>query len=352
MTPYVSIIVPIYNTERYLPRCLDSLSRQTLVHAEILLVIDRKSSQESCKIAEAYCEKDSRMKLLHSNVQGASAVRNIGLRHATGEYIGFVDSDDYVMPEMFADLYSFASTHSLDIAVSGIWRDNADAKALQVHMLYPNEITRIPQTSRQDFMYKWVLSNQAYFVWNKLYRKSFLDQHELFFNEKIIIGEDSVFNANCFSLAVSAGSTEKAYYIYYNRQSSQMYSIDTKQLQQDFQLRWDAFNKCAGRISEGDNLIAIASLRMVTNALFMYKIKNRTLEEACDFVAQLISNLEMQPYIEIALQPNILSEFAIQSHMDASALNNFKRFAESVSMGKDKLLEWQLYYKNVIEKKG
>ncbi|WP_179136266.1 glycosyltransferase family 2 protein [Paenibacillus sp. 32352] len=352
MNPAVSIIVPVYNTEDYLPRCLDSLSKQTLKGIEILLVIDRNSNEESRKITEDYSKRDIRMKVLNSNAYGASAVRNTGLRYAKGDYIGFVDSDDYVMPEMFSDLYSFVTQHSLDIAVSGILRDNANSQSLQTFMLYPEEITRIPHISRRNFMYKWVLSTQANPVWNKLYRREFLSTHNLFFDETIRMSEDGVFNASCFSLANSAGSMKQAYYVYFNRPGSQMYTINTVDTLRDFQLRWDVFQKCAEHNPDGDSLLAITSLRLIANAMFFFKIRNRPLEEACDFAELLISTLGLQPYLEIALRPEVLPVFAKESHMGKEALENFGKFAESAKNGKEKLLEWQLYFKNVIEKKG
>ncbi|WP_028550025.1 glycosyltransferase [Paenibacillus sp. UNC451MF] len=352
MSPAVSIIVPIYNAEAYLPRCLDSLCRQTLSSVEILLVIDGNSNKESRSIAEAYCSRESRMKILSTQAYGASTVRNIGLRYAKGDYIGFVDSDDYVMPEMFDELYSFASTHSLDIAVSGILRDNADSKPIHAQMLYREEVTRASLTSRRNFMYKWVLSTQANPVWNKLYRRAFLQQNDLFFNEMIQMGEDAVFNTSCFSLADSAGSMNQAYYVYYNRPSSQMYTVQTKDTLRDFQHRWEVFQNCAERVPNGDTLLAMASLRLIANAIYIFKIRNQLLEEACDFAGLIISHLGLQPYLEVALQPEVLPVFAKECHMDEAALQNFRKFAESAYNGKEKLLEWQLYFKNVIEKKG
>ncbi|WP_051318190.1 glycosyltransferase family 2 protein [Cohnella thermotolerans] len=352
MNPDVSVIVPIYNAEDYMPRCLDSLSRQTLRRMEILLVVDGKSSTKSRDIAAEYCRANDRMRLLDEGACGASAVRNVGLRHARGEYVGFVDSDDYVRPEMFADLYAFASGHGLDIAVSGIWRDHAESQPLQSFLMYAEEVTRLPDLSRCEFMYKWVLSTQANPVWNKLYRRELLLRNEIRFDESVRMAEDAVFNARCFSEAASAGSVNRAYYVYFNRPGSQMYSIDTQNTLCDFQQRWDVFRNCAGRIPEGDRLLAVTSLRLIANAVFFFKVRNRPLDEACAFAEQLIDALGMQSYLDIALLPGVLDAFAVASHMDETALANFRKFAEAAAAGRSKLLEWQTYYQYVIEKKG
>ncbi|QTH42281.1 glycosyltransferase [Cohnella sp. LGH] len=355
MKPVVSVIVPIYNNEEYLPRCLNSLYSQSLHHLEIILVVDAGSNAASRRIAFEYGAKDSRVIIIESEARGASAVRNVGLRHSTGSYIGFTDSDDYLLPDMFTSLYAFAAEQSLDIAVSGIWRDNNIGEPPYSLMRYPAEITHVPQINRHQFLYKWVLSNQSYFVWNKLYRKSFLDQHSLRFDEQIKMGEDAVFNLCCFAKADSAGSIDQAHYIYFNRPGSQQYAVNTTEIVHDFQQRWNAFQETASSlpsIADRDSLLAIAALRLVTNALFLYKIRGYALEDACEFTAFIIANLELQRYLEAALLPDVLTIFARVSHMDERSLLHFRKLAEAVSHGKEALLEWQLYFKNVIEKKG
>ncbi|RED83975.1 glycosyltransferase family 2 protein [Cohnella phaseoli] len=352
MRPKVSIIVPIYNTEKYLPRCLDSLRNQTLNDLEILLVMDQCTSEESYRISEEYCKKDSRMMIWSENVRGASAVRNVGLRYAQGEYVGFVDSDDYVMPEMFAELYSFSSKKSLDIGVCGILRDNADRRPLQILLQYPKETTSLLNTARRDFMYKWVLSPQANSVCNKVYRRGFLTQHEIAFEETISMGEDAFFNANCFSVAHSAGSICQAYYVYFNRPGSMMYTINTADSLRDFKLRWEGLQQCAAYIPQGETLLAVSALRLIANAIFIFKIRSQPLEDACEFADHLVTVLGMKPYLEVALQPMVLSDFARVSNMSNVALEHFRSFAESAYKGKKKLLERQRYYSNVIEKKG
>ena len=100
MEPKVSIIVPIYRVEKYLSQCVDSLLCQTLEEIEIILVDD--GSPDNCgRIADEYARQDSRVKVIHQENAGLSAARNTGIRAATGEYIGFVDSDDWAGPEMF-----------------------------------------------------------------------------------------------------------------------------------------------------------------------------------------------------------------------------------------------------------
>ena len=115
----VSIIVPVYNSERYINRCVDSLIGQTLSDIEILLV-DDGSSDNSSAICDEYAVKDNRIKVFHQKNAGAGAARNTGLEHAQGEYIGFVDSDDYVDINMYETLFCAAEKYNADFVTSGM----------------------------------------------------------------------------------------------------------------------------------------------------------------------------------------------------------------------------------------
>jgi glycosyltransferase involved in cell wall biosynthesis len=95
LNPLISVIVPVYNAEKRLVKCIDSILAQSYIHFELLLINDG-SKDSSGTICDAYAQKDNRVKVFHKENGGASSARNIGIEHATGEYIVFVDSDDYV----------------------------------------------------------------------------------------------------------------------------------------------------------------------------------------------------------------------------------------------------------------
>lgn len=115
-SPKVSIIVPIWNTEKYLKRCLDSIANQTYKNLEIILINDG-STDNSGKIADNYAKNDKRIKVIHQKNQGLSAARNSGLKIATGDFVTFVDSDDEIKPEMIAELLSAIEKTNSDIAI-------------------------------------------------------------------------------------------------------------------------------------------------------------------------------------------------------------------------------------------
>ncbi|MBQ9731993.1 MAG: glycosyltransferase [Alphaproteobacteria bacterium] len=111
--PKISVIIPIYNVEQYLPQCLDSIINQTYKDIEIICINDG-STDNSCKILKQYTQKDCRIKIIKQKNQGASVARNKGLDMATGEYICFIDSDDYVHPQMLNIIIKHAEHHNVD----------------------------------------------------------------------------------------------------------------------------------------------------------------------------------------------------------------------------------------------
>jgi glycosyltransferase involved in cell wall biosynthesis len=117
--PKVSIIIPVYNVEKYIQRCINSLTSQTLEEIEIILV-DDSSTDSSLLLCQKAAEEDSRIKVITKANEGAGKARNAALGLATGKYIGFVDSDDYVNEDMFKTLYEKAEEYNSDLVMSGV----------------------------------------------------------------------------------------------------------------------------------------------------------------------------------------------------------------------------------------
>jgi len=116
----VSIIVPVYNVEKYLEKCLESIINQTLKNLEIICVNDG-STDNSLQILEDYAKKDQRIKIINKKNRGSGAAKNTGMKNASGEYIGFVDSDDWVDLAMFEKLYNRAKSQKSDMVMCPIY---------------------------------------------------------------------------------------------------------------------------------------------------------------------------------------------------------------------------------------
>lgn len=129
----ISVIVPIYNVEKYLNKCIDSIVNQTYKNLEIIL-IDDGSTDGSGDICDEYAGRDMRIKVFHQENKGVVAARKVGIKNATGEYIGFVDGDDYIDSNMFAELYHLINKKEADIVSSGWKREYRGSEAV----LYDN----------------------------------------------------------------------------------------------------------------------------------------------------------------------------------------------------------------------
>ena len=182
----ISVIIPVYGVEKYLSRCLDSIINQTYRDLEIILV-DDGSPDNSGKICDEYAAKDSRIKVIHKENGGLSSARNAGLDVATGEYIGFVDSDDWIEPQTYNMLFSAIEKNNSDIAICGH------------RMVYDNTSTSKATYSNDEYLSYDLLWNEIFgklnnAAWNKLYRKNLID--DLRFPIGVIHGEDLIFNLN------------------------------------------------------------------------------------------------------------------------------------------------------------
>ncbi|MGL5583222.1 MAG: glycosyltransferase family 2 protein [Cetobacterium sp.] len=165
MKPKISIIVPIYNAENYLEKCIDSILNQTFKDFELILVNDG-SLDNSGKICDEYAQKDKRIVVIHKTNGGLSSARNIGLDIAKGEYIGFVDSDDWIEPEMYEVLYNSCIQNKSDVSVIGIntcQNGEIIKKIKHLNKVYIGEEIIEEITSNKN-------NNIGWTVWNKLWK--------------------------------------------------------------------------------------------------------------------------------------------------------------------------------------
>ncbi len=208
----VSIIIPVYNTEKYIKRCLDSLIQQTLNKIEIICINDG-STDSSLKILEDYAKNDSRIIIKTQKNQGQSAARNNGINIATGEYVGFIDSDDWVAKDYYEKLYNAASKSNADIAVAGIIRLNAIYK--KFHLKYNKE--EITDDTNQKFELCDVPAKS--YVVNKIYKLSKLKEANLKFEEGIFF-EDCIFTPEVLYHLGKLITVPNTYYYYWRRLNS------------------------------------------------------------------------------------------------------------------------------------
>lgn len=177
--PKISAIVPIYNTEKYIKKCIDSLLAQTINDIEIIL-IDDGSSDNSGKICDVYAEKYKNIRVIHQENQGVSAARNAGIKAAKGEYLGFVDSDDWVEPETYQAMVKKLEEEDGSICYCVCRYENED-----IVKYYPGTENQMNAENALRLLAKGDFISS---VDTSLYRKS--DIHGVLFHEDIIYWED------------------------------------------------------------------------------------------------------------------------------------------------------------------
>ena len=209
----ISVIIPVYNIAPYLPKCLDSLIGQTYGNLEIIAV-DDGSTDDSGKILDDYSSKDGRIRVIHKQNEGVSAARNDALDLATGDYIGFVDGDDTVQPDMFEFLLNNAEKHNADISHCGftLVRDGC----IDTPFYGTGEV--------------WIQDHEKGIIdllkgdriepgcWNKLYRSELFEGVR--FNKDILYNEDNLINFYLFKKSNKAVYADECKYNYIRRDNS------------------------------------------------------------------------------------------------------------------------------------
>lgn len=188
--PLVSVIIPIFNTSKYLPTCLDSVISQTYQNLEIILV-DDGSTDNSYQIAKEYSKKDSRIKLIHQKNQGQSAARNTGLSKATSDYISFIDSDDEIKPTFISDLLSPFQNPNTSLSVCGIHYKRLRSQSVKNVYVNPLRLRHKSESSKAYILYLLAIDGRMYSSVNKLYHTKIAKT--LQFDKTLNFAEDTKF---------------------------------------------------------------------------------------------------------------------------------------------------------------
>ena len=212
MQPLISVIVPIYKVEKYLRRCIDSILNQTYENLEVILVDD--GSPDNCpSICDDYAKKDSRVVVLHKENGGLSDARNAGMEIAQGEYISFVDSDDYISKEMLFDLYDNLIKSQSEISSCGVKWVKEDGSLLNTDVVDEDKIFNTEEAMWQLLNSRCIKAH----VWNKLYKKE-IAKSVLF--EKGKYHEDIQWAYQIIAKTKKVSVINSAYYYYVQRANS------------------------------------------------------------------------------------------------------------------------------------
>lgn len=238
--PKVSVIVPVYNVEKYLERCLDSLINQTLKDIEIIVVNDG-STDNSLDILTKYVQNDCRIKIINKQNGGLSSARNVGLDVVNGEYISFVDSDDWIDLNMLKDMYENAVKENCDVVMCSYTREYSDKS--RVKKFNMPDITIYNENEVSLKLHRKIIgpineelanpehTDSLVTAWGKLYKTELIKNNNIKFIDTSIIGtEDCLFNVYVFKYIKKAMFINKPYYFYWKENVNSLTSIHKSNL--------------------------------------------------------------------------------------------------------------------------
>lgn len=214
MKEIISVIVPVYNVETYLPECVESLLGQTYPHLEIIL-IDDGSTDGSGAICDEFAARDSRIRVIHQQNGGAAAAKNAGLRIATGTYLAFLDSDDKLVVDAYAHLLELMDSHGADAVQGGFCNWYLDGEAEQ--FTFPG----VQEYTAEQYLARYTTDWTSGLLWDKLFRRSLFDGIYFVEGNKI---DDEFFTYRGMMNAVKVVQTPKILCCYRQRSSGVMLS--------------------------------------------------------------------------------------------------------------------------------
>ena len=228
MNKLISIIVPCYNVEKYIDRCFDSLLHQTIGfdNLEIIMVDDCSTDHTWDKLTAIEAKYPASVMIIHCDENGhLGRVRNIGLQYASAPYIGYVDSDDWIEPDMYEKLYQKITVYKCDIVMCQNWRDTALTSQILAPKLTGNadRLLEIDTVEKRKIFI--ACSSVGYLVWDKLYTRDLLLQNNLFFPEHLAY-EDHFFSTLLYFYVKRVYIMEERLYHYYVNPTSTVLSLD------------------------------------------------------------------------------------------------------------------------------
>jgi len=199
--PFLSVIVPVYNAETYVSQCIRSIQLQTWTDLEII-IIDDGSTDNSSHICNMFAQNDKRIMVYHIPNKGSVHARKMGVKYASGKYIGFVDSDDWIDSIMYQQMCSSALQNDADTVICDVFRYVNNDKVLKWTQFYPAGI--YTQKDAKDTIFSTMLYTGTYYefgflpcVWNKIIRKDVIERYIYQIDEKITIGDDVCLTLFC-----------------------------------------------------------------------------------------------------------------------------------------------------------
>ena len=285
MQPKISVIIPVYNVDKYLRQCLDSVVNQTLEDIEIICV-DDGSTDNSYAILMEYAQKDTRFKILKQNNQHAGVARNKGIKIASGEYIHFLDSDDYIDTDAYAEWYQVAKENDLDVCVCFQERfDNKTGEIKRVDKVIGNELKILNfKDDPKYFIYNVVVP------WNKIYKREFLLAKKIEF-EALICANDRSFYFKTILAAQKIGILPK-YWMHYRVNNDKSLVGETRLKHyyvhfRSFETIWKTVKNCSESIKKDVLNVSLVDFFVFYNKSIGTKYESAITKQLRDYLQKM-----------------------------------------------------------------
>lgn len=268
--PLVSVVIPVYNTEKYLTRCLDSVLAQTYKNLEIIIVNDG-SPDGSPALCDAYAQKDARIKVIHQENRGLAGAVKRGIEASLGGYIGFVDSDDFVAEDMFEKLAAAATEHNADLVQCNYYNFFESGKTEKVICAVAPVVFERPAEIKK--LAESMLGGQAHADcrmsfnrWTKLFRAALLGQNADYYKTNVKIGEDLLCTFPALADAEKVVLIPDCLYYYFHNASSMTKGFKPT-LARDYANILETLNAVIAAKNLGGNFTAALKTREYGNKL-------------------------------------------------------------------------------------
>jgi glycosyltransferase involved in cell wall biosynthesis len=326
----ISVVIPVYNAKKYLHDCIKSLLNQTLEDCEFIFVNDG-SIDNSREIIEEYQKQDQRIILLNQENRGIGEARNTGVNNANGEYIGFLDNDDFLKNDFLDTLYQKAVKDDLDILVSKtiLGRDGKfiiKENGFEANLVFDKAFIQnniIPNLLRVEDLFA---------VWNKIYKRSFINENQVRFPGNRIIEEDNIFNIQAFNKAQKVLFTDYAGYYYREVEDSKSrltiendyFSKALEKYYFDYKKEYDLSISTV----ELEKLKAIRFIQRVTYLLYKCSVSKIPFKIKWNYIKQMIfhekvNELAQKYYQEVIEDKGLYEKIVLKIILNKSKISLF-----------------------------
>lgn len=310
----LSIIIPVYNVERYIRKCLDSIQQQSYADFELLLV-DDGSQDESFFICQEYGQRDSRISVFQQHNQGPSAARNLGIRHARGNYISFIDADDYIMPTMFAELIQGMKESGSDLVISPMTVEYVyfkNKRMLRPELDFDGKISISKEHAAEILsLFETALINSPC---ARLYKSSIIQDYDIKMPDGVHYAEDLIFNIEYLKYCRSLFILNQSLYYYTKKKEGSLTTSYRPQQFHSVNLAHDkALEYLLGSVGIQGELEPKAYYIFVPNTIIsfinlFYKDCPLTRSEKLAYIRSILNDQKVMDKIDKAYKPGLLPQ--------------------------------------------